>query len=108
MSIRSWRRPAASFMRISVGTQTKQTSIAPCKGSFILFFEGEGFGHEQVDGHLDMLIAPELQHLHVLVSDPAFPQCRIGELLRRDRHHWAITQAAKRDEGALDVIPPPW
>jgi hypothetical protein len=51
-----------------------------------------------------MAVTPELQHLHVLIADPALAGGWIGKLFGGDRRHRGITERPERSKGPPDVI----
>ena len=60
--------------------------------------------HEDVDGRLTVSVAPELQHLHSLVADPALTKRLIGKLGHGDWHDRTIAERGECRKGARDIV----
>jgi len=70
----------------------------------VFLFEGEGFGDEDIDGCFSVRVAPELEHLHAFVVDPALPLFGVGELFTGDGHIGPIAKGVQCSEGLFDVF----
>src|SRR5205814_6343219 len=63
----------------------------------------EWLDNEDVHGCLTVSVAPELEDLHILLSNPTRPDSWIGKLCRGNRHARMIANAGERPECTLDV-----
>ncbi len=51
-----------------------------------------------------LVIAPELEYLHALVSKPTVSHRRIGELMRTDRYQETVAQYSERAKCVINIV----